>query len=180
MGQMVEAIAFIHSLNVIHFDISLENWLINDVHFTVTISEDKRQKMKFNLDDIHIKLCDFGLAQLFTKEKCLCSKYCGKEGYKSPESIARKALFDAKANDIWGLGTCLFMMISGSSPWNVAHESDGNYLYVMKRSMFCLLNDEWNIIHFVDKKMMRLLNGIFQSEEKRASISQIRKIISKQ
>merc|ERR1712087_351568 len=29
--QMVEAIAFMHSLNVVHFDISLENLLINDV-----------------------------------------------------------------------------------------------------------------------------------------------------
>ena len=29
--QMLECIEFIHSLNICHFDISLENFLINDV-----------------------------------------------------------------------------------------------------------------------------------------------------
>ena len=30
--QMVKAIAYIHSLNIAHFDISLENWLINGTY----------------------------------------------------------------------------------------------------------------------------------------------------
>ena len=29
--QMIEAIDYIHSLNIAHMDISLENWLINDL-----------------------------------------------------------------------------------------------------------------------------------------------------
>ena len=68
LKQMVEAIEYIHSLNIAHFDISLENWLINDVHFTVTVGG-KHQKLNFDLNNISVKLCDFG-NNLFSKCSC--------------------------------------------------------------------------------------------------------------
>merc|ERR1712176_861434 len=81
--QMVDAIEFIHSLNVVHMDISLENWLINEVAVNI-VENGNSQKVRFHLKDIQVKLCDFGLAQLYTNNQCLSSKYCGKDGYKSP------------------------------------------------------------------------------------------------
>ena len=59
--QMIECIKYIHSKNVCHFDISLENWLINDVAVNV-IKTTNGKKVKFCCDDIQIKLCDFGYA----------------------------------------------------------------------------------------------------------------------
>ena len=72
--QMVESIDYIHSKNVAHFDISLENFLINDVKINV-IQDDKLQ---FCFDDkIQCKLCDFGLAQYFADDNFSTSKFCG-------------------------------------------------------------------------------------------------------
>ena len=55
--QMIETIEYIHSRNVCHFDISLENFVINDVQ--VQRSEDPRDhtvNIKFMADEIQIKL----------------------------------------------------------------------------------------------------------------------------
>ena len=86
--QMIEVIEFIHSKHVAHFDISLENFLINDVDVVlVTVPNKGTQTIKFSVDDessgIQIKLCDFGLAELFhnkslDESKWLTNKYCGK------------------------------------------------------------------------------------------------------
>jgi len=170
--QMMEAIEYMHSLNICHFDISLENWLINDVAIDITKSE----KLRFDVDDIQIKLCDFGLAQLFTKRKCLSNKFCGKPQYKSPEVIDEKKRFDAKKNDIWCLGMCLLLMQTCQYPWDVASKSDENFLYVSEHCI-CALFGEWDMLQLVDDKLFPILDGIFQPEIDRMSIAQIRKCI---
>ena len=62
--QMIECIEFIHSKNICHFDISLENFVINsvDVHWRVYMEAGKeiKQSIQFELNDIQVKLCDFG------------------------------------------------------------------------------------------------------------------------
>merc|ERR1719273_2885359 len=57
--QIVEAVQFIHRHGVCHYDISLENLLINDVEVVI----DQRGKITFCTDSIRVKLCDFGLAE---------------------------------------------------------------------------------------------------------------------
>ena len=64
--QMIECVSFLHSLNVVHFDISLENWLINDVQVEVDSHQSKCPKLRFVTADIQIKLCDFGRCRLFS------------------------------------------------------------------------------------------------------------------
>ena len=72
--QMVEAIEYIHSKNVCHFDISLENFVINDID--IKILDDG--KWEFCLDNnIQCKLCDFGVAEYFPNADFSTSKYCG-------------------------------------------------------------------------------------------------------
>ena len=73
--QMVECIEYIHSKNVAHLDISLENFLISEIN--VECSKDG-QKLSFCFnDDIQCKLCDFGLAQYFKNGDFASSKNCG-------------------------------------------------------------------------------------------------------
>ena len=76
--QMIECIEFIHSKNIAHFDLSLENFLITQVkveHF----KNKNGEKFSFIFsDDIQCKLCDFGLAQYFPKGNFISSKNCGK------------------------------------------------------------------------------------------------------
>lgn len=111
--QIVAAVDYIHAHNVCHYDVSLENLLINDVEVVL----DSNGKIKFCHDNVVIKLCDFGLAEQFIPHldqhhhqviSFESTKYCGKPNYKSPECTKKKP-FDAKKNDIWCVGTCLFM-----------------------------------------------------------------------
>ena len=70
--QMIEAIDYIHKQNICHFDISLENFLINDVDV-----EMHNDKLRF-CQDCHpqIKLCDFGLAGIFPEHSNFRSDKC--------------------------------------------------------------------------------------------------------
>ncbi len=110
--QMIESIEYCHSKNVCHFDVSLENYVINDIN----VAFDNDGKMRFCLEEssaVQVKLVDFGLSELFL-DKFLSNKYCGKTNYKSPEIVRGKQTFCAASNDIWALGMyalCLFMLI---------------------------------------------------------------------
>merc|ERR1719384_1114019 len=102
-NQMVEVVDYIHSKNVSHFDISLENFLINDVQIKAINGSEKLSFV--NLENVQIKLCDFGLSEYFEPDSSfLSSKYCGKIGYQSPEINYRKKQFNAALNDVWCLG----------------------------------------------------------------------------
>eukprot|EP01084_Bolivina_argentea_P220868 374234_1 len=176
LQQMVEAIAYIHSKHVAHFDISLENWLINDIKIEID-TNDEHERIRFVMDDIELKLCDFGLAQIFTNQPYLSSKFCGKQGYKSPEIVNKKKGFDAQLNDIWCLGMCMFMVCVGVAPWAIAHESDTNFAYFMKYGMRSVLK-QWDCLHYVDPHMLYLLQATMQYEEERVSLSQIQQYLS--
>eukprot|EP01084_Bolivina_argentea_P204047 348412_1 len=136
LKQMMECVAYIHSKNVCHFDISLENWLINDVEVVVKTTRGKKksqsEQLTFVIENIQVKLCDFGLAEIFTSEECKSSKFVGKESYASPEVVENMKGFDAKKNDIWCVGVCLFMIATGLAPFNTAHKSDPSFIYMLE------------------------------------------------
>jgi len=171
--QMIECIDYIHSMNVCHCDISLENFVINDVEIEVQETADS-QKIRFLLHDIQIKLCDFGLAQLFTNSQCLSSKYGGKTNYKSPEVLGKKKRFNAKKNDIWCVGVCLFMMTTGNAPWHKASKTDPIFALMMNGYMMDLLK-RWGVLRFFSADLIDLFESIFQFEAHRISINGIKK-----
>eukprot|EP01083_Nonionella_stella_P286986 976793_1 len=175
--QMIECIDYIHSKNVCHFDISLENFVINDVDIEVVKSINTHvHKLKFVTDNIQIKLVDFGLAQLFTKSDCLSSKICGKMNYKSPEVISKKKGFDAKKNDIWCLGVCLFSMATGGSIWDSASENNIIFQHVMSGHLQHVLK-KWKFIsnnYDMDNDLIDLLQSIFQYESCRIKLKSIK------
>jgi len=176
LKQMIECVDFLHSKDVVHFDISLENWLINDVKVAIDGKNAETTNIHFLTDTIQIKLCDFGLAQKFTKSECLSSKWSGKKQYKSPEVISKKRCFDAKSNDIWCVGMCLFMLAAGVPPWFVAHTSDKLYSFVLKNSILDLIK-KWNLLNYVDTNLIHLFDAIFQSEENRVNSNYIKQYI---
>jgi len=175
--QMVECIEFIHSKNVCHFDISLENWLIDDVEIEVDEYYDtksKAEKVRFSTDGIQIKLCGFGLAQMFKKNECFSSKYCGKKVYICPEIVSRKIGYNAKKSDIWSLGVCLFMMSTGLAPWDIAAECDEGFVYIMKHGQTRDLLEVWEVEQYVDDDWIDLIDAIFEFETYRTDIKNIK------
>eukprot|EP01083_Nonionella_stella_P099061 278604_1 len=166
--QMIQCLAFLHSNNVCHNDISLENWVINDAKINVYSTG----KVQFALNDIRIKLCDFGLAHLYSNSSCLSSDYCGKRQYQSPEIVESKRQFDAKKNDVWCIGVCLFMLSFGSPPWHVAQAQDALFCIVMNGQVVDLLH-AWKLSTYINPHALDLLQSIFKYEEDRISIREM-------
>ena len=202
--QMIECIQYIHSKYVCHYDISLENFLINDVD----VYYGENGKLRLCNDSIQIKLCDFGLAGRFKKatsngrmskkdgeccnnddidntegkrDDCLrdyyeadfqSQKWCGKPNYKSPEVTSQRKSFNAKSNDIFCFGVCLFMMLVGSAPWRQTHKTDKTFMKIMNGQIKILLTT-WKRIHYINDNQLQLISSILQYQDKRINMQQI-------
>merc|ERR1712228_935957 len=175
-NQMVDAVQYIHAQHCCHFDISLENFLISG--FQITHSRDCnngeiKTKIAF-LPNLQIKLCDFGLSVYFgSNHNFLSSKYCGKEQYKSPEIVNKKKHFHAKSNDIWSLGICLFKMMIGCAPWNVASESDASFKSIMDGQLVKVLT-MWQKTKYANQALLSLFELFFKNENERSTLKKIR------
>jgi len=197
-AQIVDAVQFIHRHGVCHYDISLENILINDVEVVL----DHDGKIKFCADTIDVKLCDFGLAEresvneyddddektmttiptttatattlsnsMSSHSNSRSTKFCGKPNYKSPECTKGEP-FNAKQNDTWCVGVCLYMMVIGGNLYNTASKEDKSFVQVMDGKLGPLLTS-WKRRHYVDEPLLDLLQSIFRGESDRASLDDI-------
>jgi serine/threonine protein kinase len=193
LRRMMDCLECIHSMKVCHFDISLENFLINDLD--VEYGADETLSFCFDGDDaVQIKLCDFGLAECFEtgksdrggsdcnddhKEETVdfrSDKYCGKRCYQSPEITNREeegTIFDAKKNDVWCLGVCLWMLITGSSPFQSSIAEDPYFQLIINGKMEELLT-KWKKAHYVDEQLLEIFGMLFQYENERADIAAIK------
>lgn len=95
--QVLSAISYLHSHNIIHSDLKAENIMFVD--------EDS--------EDMHVKIIDFGMATKFNPDEKL-SRIQGTPYYIAPEVL--KGEYDAKA-DVWSWGILLYIMLSGTPPF---------------------------------------------------------------
>ena len=93
--QIIEAVHYLHSNNVAHRDIKLENILVSDSY--------------------KVKLIDFGLSQFFSENHLMMTP-CGSPSYVSPE-IAENLPYDGLKSDVWSCGVVLYFLVYGVSPW---------------------------------------------------------------
>lgn len=95
--QILQGIEFIHSKNIYHRDIKLENLIINSNHL--------------------VKIIDFGFSARCPPNKTL-NFFCGTPSYMPPEIVQKKEYTGSPA-DVWSLGILLFTMLCGSFPFRV-------------------------------------------------------------
>ena len=94
--QIMDGIKYIHSQNIVHRDIKLENILID-------------------LNN-NIKICDFGVGKMI-KSNILLHDQCGTPVYMAPEIIKNEGYVGFPV-DIWSAGVSLYIMLSGNIPFN--------------------------------------------------------------
>lgn len=99
--QIVNAIYYLHSLNISHRDLKCEN---------IFLTAHK-----------HVKVGDFGFSRLCcndeTNTRVLSNTFCGSTAYAAPE-ILRGLAYYPKMYDIWSLGCILYIMLCGSMPFD--------------------------------------------------------------
>ena len=95
--QLVTVLQYLHvDKKIVHRDIKAENVLLDR--------------------NYNVRLVDFGLSKVFTKDDPFLQTTCGSPSYVAPE-IIEEMPYTANA-DIWSLGVLLFAMVTGKLPFN--------------------------------------------------------------
>ena len=106
--QIILGIQYIHEQNIVHRDIKLENLLID-------------------LNN-NVKICDFGIGRKITSKKQLLFDQCGTLMYMAPEILlsTKEKGYEGFPVDIWSAGISLYIMLSGTLPFNYKNKKNGN------------------------------------------------------
>jgi serine/threonine protein kinase len=110
--QIIEALQIVHSHNIVHRDIKLDNILIDLQN--------------------NIKICDFGVSKQVRKGDIMHDQ-CGTPAYISPEILKNQG-YEGFGVDVWSAGVVLYAMLSGTVPFKANNMNDlhkmiigGNY-----------------------------------------------------
>uniref|UniRef100_A0A8C1XSW0 CaM kinase-like vesicle-associated protein n=1 Tax=Cyprinus carpio TaxID=7962 RepID=A0A8C1XSW0_CYPCA len=93
--QVMEAVAYLHSLKIVHRNLKLENLVYYN-----------------RLKHSKIVISDFHLAKL---ENGLIKEPCGTPEYLAPEVVGRQRY--GRAVDCWALGVIMYILLSGNPPF---------------------------------------------------------------
>lgn len=150
-GQLCAAVHFLHSRNIIHGDIKLENILLTEGG---------------------VKLSDFGLARYAAKERGLKNN-CGTVEYAAPELLTESEddCCPFKA-DIWALGVALYALLYRTFPF------DGPTVKILKVRILTL---EPVYPEIEDNRLLSILKGLLQKDPKgRPSIGELCEMLAVQ
>lgn len=108
--QLMNGIAYLHSMGVAHRDIKPENLLLDE--------------------HAHLKLTDFGVSDVFRmgweKEPHLSKGRVGSEPYMAPEMFVQKE-YDARKTDIWSCGIVYITMVFKGYIFQSATKNDQRF-----------------------------------------------------
>jgi len=103
MKQLLSAVVYCHQHNIVHRDLKPENLLLE--------TKDP---------DSQIKVIDFGTSSVFKKDHKMKKRF-GTPYYIAPEVLNRS--YDEKC-DVWSAGVILYILLSGSPPFNGRDDSE--------------------------------------------------------
>ncbi|XP_033735047.1 testis-specific serine/threonine-protein kinase 3-like [Pecten maximus] len=113
--QACSAVEYLHSKAIAHRDLKLENILLDS--------------------NYSVKIGDLGFVKDNLGPNHLSKTFCGSKSYVAPE-ILKGRPYDPRKSDVWAMGAVLFIMVTGTMPFD---EARGNkaMLAEHKKMEFC-------------------------------------------
>ncbi len=162
--QMISALKYIHSHNIVHRDIKLDNILL----------------------DLYsgIKICDFGIGKKLTSQSQLLTSFSGTPIYMAPEIILceKNNGYKGFPVDIWSSGVALYIMLSGQLPFKNSKKKDNkddkenkeNKENKHKELEYSIVNKEPKEIENISENARDLIKGLLcKNPDKRLTCDEI-------
>ena len=147
-AEVIRALEYLHSYNIIYRDLKPENVLID-------------QSLKG-----HLRLVDFGFSKQLKSSKEKTQTNCGTPAYVAPE-IIRGQNSHGKEVDIWSLGVLMVELVSGQTPFKASSTKE-----IYENISKC--KPTYNKL--VTKTLRNLLDEIFVSDpDQRLTLAEIKR-----
>ena len=157
MKQVVSAVKYIHSQNIIHRDLKLDNILVNFLN--------QADYDSVNMLKTRVKLIDFGFASS-KDENEMYSTAIGSPLNMDPLILKKfnagrvqtnDLYYDEKA-DIWSLGALCYQMLIGNSPFDA---------YNMQELVAKIEEGTYKVPTNLSREVVSFLNGMLQYDPKK-------------
>ncbi|XP_023248530.1 serine/threonine-protein kinase D1 isoform X2 [Copidosoma floridanum] len=138
--QILVALKYLHSKNIVHCDLKPENVLLSS-----------------NSEFTQVKLCDFGFARIIG-EKSFRRSVVGTPAYLAPEVLRNKGY--NRSLDMWSVGVIVYVSLSGTFPFN--EEEDINEQ--IQNAAFMYPANPWKEI---SDDAIDLINNLLQVKQRK-------------
>ncbi|XP_068219867.1 serine/threonine-protein kinase meng-po-like [Palaemon carinicauda] len=155
--QLASALDFMHSKDLVHRDINMDNILVFKSNFS------------------QVKLCDFGSTR---KKGTLLKKKTVWLPYTPPEivDVVHNEGFHAETSqDVWQLGILIYVLLTGQLPWQKADLTDPNYAEYVNWRKRKTLRTPKRFTNFTSR-LLRMFKRLLEPKpEKRSSVREVYK-----
>ena len=147
MRQIIDAIKYIHSKNIIHHDIRLDNIMVN--------FDNAKAKFDLNMMEARIKIIDFGISSIIDTTFIDLGSYLNKDSIMMNYYTRDKNHYWAKSKeDILQLGIISYAMLFGEYALDI---------YILQELIKKIESGSYEFKINISKEYLSFLNAIFQS-----------------